>query len=93
MAETLINWVRLDPKTVRDLADRCLERANYARWPDDIADELALEFFLGAVVGCVMGGSTMLANRVAQVAAEHVAKHGMAGVRGLAQMTNEEAAA
>lgn len=87
----LFTWARTDPQTVRDLADRCIERANHARWPDDLADMLALEFFLGAVVGCVMGGSEILANRIAHVAAEHVARHGMAGVRGLAQMTEEEA--
>lgn len=82
--ELLYSWVRTDPKTVRDIADSCIERANAMRWPESIADQLALEFFLGAAVGSVAGGSTLLANQIAWAAINIVAKRGIAGVRAIA---------
>ncbi len=76
-------YARTDPKDVRDVARLCLERCRNMRWHPNIEDQLALEFFLGASVGAVAAGSTLLANRIAWAATNIVAKHGMRGIAAL----------
>jgi hypothetical protein len=79
----VFSYARNDPKTLADLADLCIQRANAARWHENVAHILALEYFMGACVGAATAGNQQLANEIAN-AALVVAKRGMTYVRVLA---------